>query len=165
MEDLREQFDAYREAKEKFLTEAAQYNGGNEAIEEEGTVPYTSQDELLTSILETAKTQFGADFSQIKNPMLYYPGTGEVILNGVIGSMNDAKFVFKYKDTTGNGCYVFINPLQLTDETLRKLSVINGVYKNWKKDLDSAEDIKPIGLKNKQSDEPPRRQTVPGDDI
>jgi len=114
------------------------------------TVPYTMQDELMANITQTAKTQFGADFSQSDNPMLYYPKDGDVTLSGTIGDMNDAKFQFRYKDSSGNGCYVWVDPLQLTDETIKKLSVINGVYKNWKNDLASAEDIKPMSYKNKQ---------------
>lgn len=164
MDDWRDEARSLKATAGKLLREYKE-NGGN-YDDEDGVVPYTNQDELMSSILETAKTQFGADFSNIKNPMLYYPETGEIILNGTVGSMNDAKFVFKYKDSTGNGCYVYINPLQLTDETLRKLSIINGVYKNWKKDLDAAEDVKPMGLKNKRDDDnPPQRAIVPGDDI
>ena len=71
-------------------------------------------------------------------------------MSGTIGDMNDAKFQFRYKDSSGNGCYVWVDPLQLTDETIKKLSVINGVYKNWKNDLASAEDIKPMSYKNRQ---------------
>ena len=104
----------------------------------------------MANITQTAKTQFGADFSQSDNPMLYYPKDGDVTLSGTIGDMNDAKFQFRYKDSSGNGCYVWVDPLQLTDETIKKLSVINGVYKNWKNDLASAEDIKPMSYKNRQ---------------
>lgn len=111
-------------------------------------IPYTMQDEIMANITQTAKTQFGADFSQSDKPMLYYPKDGDVTLSGTISDMNDAKFQFRYKDSSGNGCYLFVSPLQLTDETLKKLSVINGVFKNWKKDLSSAEDIKPMSLKN-----------------
>ena len=113
-------------------------------------VPYTMQDELMSSITQTAKTQFGADFSQSKQPMLYYPKDGDVVLSGTIGDMNDAKFQFRYKDSSGNGCYIWTSPLQITDETIRKLSVINGVFKNWKNELTSAEDIKPMGYRQNE---------------
>jgi hypothetical protein len=82
--------------------------------------------------------------------MLYYPKDGDVVLSGTISDMNDAKFQFRFKDSTGSGCYVWISPLQLTDETINKLSVINGVFKNWKKELSGVEDIKPMGFNNKQ---------------
>ena len=113
-------------------------------------VPYTMQDEIMANITQTAKTQFGADFSQSDKPMLYYPKDGDVTLSGTISDMNDAKFQFRYKDSSGNGCYVWVSPLQLTDEVIKKLSVISGVFKNWKNDLSSAEDIKPMSLKNEE---------------
>lgn len=110
-------------------------------------VPYTMQDEVMANITQTAKTQFGADFSQSKTPMIYYPEDGDVVLSGVISDMNDAKFQFRFKDSSGCGCYVWTSPLQLTDETIKKLSVINGVFKNWKQELSGLEDIKPMGYK------------------
>ena len=117
--------------------------------EQVDSVPYSDRDEIMTSIKSVCKTQFGADFSRIKNPMLYYPKDGDVTLNGEIASLNDAKFQFRYKDAS-NGCYVWLSPLQLTDETLRKLQIIYGVYKNWRNELDSSEDIKPMEYKAEQ---------------
>ena len=126
-------------------------NEGKEKEESEenkgDAVPYTMQDEIMANITQTAKAQFGADFSKSKTPMLYYPDDGDVVLSGVIGDLNDAKFQFRYKDASGNGCYLFTSPVQLTDETLKKMNVILGVFKNWKKDLSSLEDIKPIGYR------------------
>lgn len=124
-------------------------NALNEAEEPEndGGVPYTMQDELMRSITQTCKQQFGADFSKSKNPMIYYPEDGNVILSGIIGPMNDAKFHFKYKDDDG-GCYVWTEPVILSDKVLHTLSVIYGVYNNWTKELGKSEDIKPMSLKN-----------------
>lgn len=130
--------------------DSSEYDELKNTKDDVDAVPYSMQDEIMSNITQTAKTQFGADFSQSKNPMLYYPKDGDVTLSGTISSMNDAKFQFRYKDSSGNGCYVWVSPLQLTDETIRKLSIINGVFKNWKNDLASAEDIKPMSLKNNQ---------------
>ena len=129
-------------------------------------VPYTQQDELMSSITQTAKSQFGADFSKLKTPMLYYPKDGDVTLSGEIGGLNDAKFQYRYKDNAG-GCYVWISPINLTDDTLRTLSVILGVYKNWKKSLSEAEDIKPMSMANSepQGTQQPQQPQVPGDDM
>lgn len=110
------------------------------------SVPYTSQDEIMTSILDTAKTQFGADFSQTDTPMRYYPADGDVTLSGKISDMN-MSFQFRYKDSSGNGCYIWIESLQLTDDVIRKLSIIHGVFKNWKDDLSKAEDYKPVSMR------------------
>ena len=146
--EIRESIDSFRNVG-KLLKEFNEHDT-KETDNEMDAVPYTMQDELMSNITQAAKTQFGADFSQSDNPMLYYPKDGDVTLSGVIGDMNNAKFQFRYKDSSGNGCYIWTEPLQLTDETIKKLSVINGVFKNWKNDLASAEDIKPMGFKNQQ---------------
>lgn len=153
----------------RMLTEEVNRNSND-------AVPYSREDELMTSIMETAKTQFGADFSKYKTPMLYYPKDGDVTLSGEISDLNGLKFQFRYKDSSGNGCYIFVDSekndgngntssfIQLTDETIRKFNIIYGVFKNWKRSLASAEDIKPMSLKNEEEEEnnPPM---VPGDDI
>lgn len=145
----------------------------NEGVEQSNNdaVPYSREDELLSSIMETAKTQFGADFSKYKHPMLYYPKDGDITLSGDVSDLNGVKFQFRYKDSSGNGCYLFIDSkgndgngssssfIQLSDETIKKLNIINGVFKNWKRSLASAEDIKPMSLKNDNDN------MVPGDDI
>jgi hypothetical protein len=41
-------------------------------------VPYSAQDTLMTNILASCKQEFGADFNEIKNPMLYYPEDGDI---------------------------------------------------------------------------------------
>ena len=113
-------------------------------------VPYTSNDELMSSSIESAKTQFGADFSNHETPMLYYPQDGDVILSGTIPSLNNAKFQYRYKDSSGMGCYFWSDSLILNDENLTKVSRILGVFKNWKSDLEKSEDIKPMSLKNSE---------------
>ena len=147
--DIQESINSFRNVS-KLLKENYDSNEQQKNDDEVDAVPYTMQDEIMSNITQTAKTQFGADFSQSDKPMLYYPKDGDVTLSGTISDMNDAKFQFRYKDSSGNGCYVWVSPLQLTDEVIRKLSIINGVFKNWKKDLSSAEDIKPMSLKNKK---------------
>ena len=114
-------------------------------------VPYTSNDELMSSSIEAAKTQFGADFSNHETPMLYYPQDGDVILSGTIPSLNNAKFQYRYKDSSGMGCYFWSDSLILNDENLTKVSRILGVFKNWKSDLEKSEDIKPMSLKNSEN--------------
>lgn len=133
--------------------------------DESDAVPYTMQDELMQSITETTKAQFGANYSKFKTPMLYYPEDGDVTLSGEIASLNDAKFQYRYKDSNG-GCYIWTEPLQLNDDNLKTLSVVYGVYKNWKNELVSSEDIKPMSLKNgDEENNTPQEPMVPGDDI
>ena len=143
-------------------------NESSDNNENKESVPYTNQDELMTNIMNTAKTQFGADFSGIKNPMRYYPADGDVVLSGVIRDMNTS-FQFRFKDSSGNGCYIWVESLQLSDDVIRRLSVIHGVFKNWKDDLTKAEDYKPMSYRGADSgniqNDNGGRQMVPGDDL
>jgi hypothetical protein len=132
------------------------------------TVPYTKNDELLSSITQTCKERFGANFTKSKTPMLYYPKDGDVTLTGEISSLNNAVFQFRYKDATGNGCYVWMEPVRVSDETIKTLNVINGVYKNWKNELATSEDIKPMSMRNEGAfgdEEQPGEALTPGDDL
>ena len=102
----------------------------------------------MTNSLETCKTQFGADFTKHNDPspMIYYPSDGDVVLSGTVPGLNNAKFQFRYKDSSF-GCYLWTDSLVLNDDNLKKLSRINGVYKNWVQELQTSADIKPIGYK------------------
>lgn len=107
-------------------------------------VPYTQQDTLMTNTLSSAKQEFGADFNNIKNPMLYYPNDGDITLSGIIPEMNDAKFQFRYKVGDGAGCYIWSNPyMPISDKTIQLLSKVNGVCKNWRDEISKSEDSRP----------------------
>ena len=125
----------------------ADYKNGAESV------PYTNQDELLTTSIDTAKQQFGANFSNIKTPMLYYPSDGDIVLSGEINSLSGAKFQFRYKDPSSEGCFLWIEPMQLTDNNLTILKKILGVFKNWKRQIDSIDDNRPIGMKNNENED------------
>ncbi len=123
--DIYESFKACRRLNEDTDGEFSDRKDENK---ETDAVPYTSQDTLMTNTLESAKQEFGADFNDIKNPMLYYPADGDITLSGVIPEMNDAKFQFRYKVGDGAGCYVWSNPyLPISDKTIQTLSKVNGV--------------------------------------
>ena len=125
----------------------------NAAEEKESSgdaVPYTNQDEMLKNSLQPCRTQFGADFSKLKNPMLYYPEDGDITLSGVIPSLNNAKFQYRYLEPSGNGCFLWLDSIQLTDDTINRINKIYGVYKNWRQQLSTSEDNKPLKLKNEQ---------------
>ena len=129
-------------------------NQGNQNEDEfdeknQDAVPYTAQDTLMTNVLASAKQEFGADFNEIKNPMLYYPEDGDITLSGIIPEMNDAKFQFRYKVGDGAGCYIWSNPyLPISDKTIQTLSKVNGVCKNWRDEISKSEDSKPSNYKD-----------------
>lgn len=112
-------------------------------------IPYSAQDTLMTNTLAAAKQEFGADFNQIKNPMLYYPSDGDITLSGIIPEMNDAKFQFRYKVGDGAGCYVWSNPyMPISDKTIQVLSKVNGVCKNWRDEISKSEDCRPSNYRD-----------------
>lgn len=125
-------------------------NESEENDADKDAVPYTKQDELLNNSLQPCRTQFGADFSKLKNPMLYFPQDGDVTLSGVIPSLNNAKFQYRLLEPSGNGCFIWLDSIQLTDDTINRINKIYGVYKNWKQQLITSEDNKPLALKNEQ---------------
>ena len=144
--DIRDTFTRFRKA----LHETEEQHG-EWYNSKEGGVPYTQQDELLQSIMQTAKQQFGADFTNIKTPMFYYKEDGDVTFSCIIPSLNNAKLQYRYKDPSGCGIFFWTDSntaMMLSDENIQKLSKINGVYKNWKQELSTSEDIRPMGLKN-----------------
>jgi len=149
--DIRETFDRFRRALNEFVDND---NNTTEKSREEKDnskdgVAYTQQDELLQTSMQTAKQQFGADFSKMKSPMFYYKNDGDVTLSGEIPSLNNAVFQFRYKDPSGCGCFFWTKgQIILSDENIRKLMKINGVYKNWKEELSTSEDIRPTDLRN-----------------
>lgn len=163
------QYDSIKEELEEIRTLFKHRNTMlNEDINNNNTfnddaVPYTQQDELYNSIIETCKVQFGANFSKVNSPMLYFPNGEDVKLCGEIPLMNDAKFQFSFKDN--DGCQIWINPLKLTDETLDKMHMVLGVYKNWKKEVQQYGDYKPIAAQqNNNQEQQPTQQLQPGDD-
>ena len=130
----------------KAVNESSEWSSGyKEGVQ---NIPYNMQDELMASAVEACKQQFGADFDNYKTPMLYYPNDGDVVLSGEIGSLNNAKFQFRLKDPSGDGCFIWTEPIQLTEANLNQLKIVYGVYKNWKSELETAEDKKPMGYKN-----------------
>lgn len=147
--DIQNTFKILRNLDENKIKEAVNETEQNMQSKNGQSVPYTMNDEIMKNIIETTKTQFGADFTGFKNPMLYYPNDGDVTLSGKVPSMNNLLFQFKYLADSG-GCFIWTNYLTLTKDNLTKLNKIYGVYENWKSELGSMTDIKPMNLKNNQ---------------
>jgi hypothetical protein len=132
----------------KLLREAVD-NSERNNDDNNDAIPYSAQDTLMTNTLAAAKQEFGADFNQIKNPMLYYPSDGDITLSGVIPEMNDAKFQFRYKVGDGAGCYIWSNPyMPISDKTIQTLSKVNGVCKNWRDEISKSEDCRPSNYRD-----------------
>lgn len=146
--DIRDTFKRFREALNEEQGQE-QANGGDWYNSKQNGVPYTQQDDLLQTSIQTAREQFGADFSRIKTPMFYYKSDDDITFSGEIPTLNDARFQFSYK-AYPNGCYFWSGKGQIiiTDEVVTKLSRMHGVYENWVKELNNAPDKKPMNLKD-----------------
>ena len=126
--DIRDVFNRFRKA----LNESEEQNDEWYNPKENG-VPYSQQDELLQTSINSTREQFGADYSKIKHPMFYYKDDGDITLSGEIPTMNGAKFH---------------GEMIITDEIAMNFKKINGVYKNWKQEIDRMADKKPMGMNN-----------------
>ena len=162
--EIRSMLNEMRKLSGTLLKENEETNNEGESGE---NVPYTMQDELMSSIIETTRTQFGASYEDgVKNPMLYYPDSGDITLSGIISSLNDAKFQFKYKGDESTGCNIWVQPLKLNEANIRTLSVVYGTYTNWKKELDGMQDKKPMSMRNEPTGNGQgENMMVPGDDF
>ena len=120
--------------------------------ENQDSVAYTNQDEILSQYMESARETFGADFSNTEKPMVYFPGDGNVIFQGEIAkNLNNAKFQMSLNGAEA-GCHVFINDLEVTEDNVELLKVINGFYENWKQQLSTMADKAPMSLKGNDND-------------
>lgn len=165
MNEIRRGVDIMRRLTEENERDAKEVDTKDETTD--GGVPYSNEDQLMSSVMNSAKQNFMASFSGIEHPMMYYPdeSDGNIILTGLIPSMNNAKFEFKYKDSSGCGCRIWADSLILTDENIKTLSVIHGTYNNWVHEIGEAEDIKPMGYSNKDKESTNESVIRRGDDI
>lgn len=148
--EIKHTLDRFRKALNEAEEKDKKEDSGEWYNDKQGGIPYSPQDELLQSIMQTSKQQFGADFTNIKTPMFYYKEDGDVTFSGMIPGLNDSKFQFRLKDPSGIGCYFWSGEgsMMLSDENILTLTKILGVYKNWKKELVTCEDIRPTNYRN-----------------
>lgn len=119
----------------------------NKVINEENTinqenVPYQKHEDLYKDTVDTCTQLFGARFD-LDNPVMYVPSEKNIIVNGSINGWDNASFTFKLNDNTGNGCYIFLEMLQLNSDNIKRLSTIYSVYENWKQKLITTSNIEP----------------------
>lgn len=122
-------------------------------------IPYTNQDEILSEILDSARQLFGANFSNTKNPLLYYPEDENISLSGEItGKLKNAKFQFWFQGD--DGCIISTQMLKLDKDVVELLDDVYGYFENWQKKLAQMADKKPMSMKGEEEN-----KMVPGDDF
>ena len=75
-----------------------------------------------------------------KNPLVYYPKSGNLVFGGSIPNLSGLKFQFSLNDVT-NAPYIFVDGLALTDDVITTLNKLSGYYKNWRDEWESSTDL------------------------
>ena len=129
-----EQSEVLNETVARYINESDE----GEKAKDDG-IPVTDDpkfgDKTLTNQKRQAEQVIGADFTGFDEPLIFYKKDGDLVFSGKIPDMNNLKFQFRLKDSSGNGCYIWVDGLQMTDENLLKINRIQGFYKNWKDEL------------------------------
>jgi len=85
-----------------------------------------------------ASVESGAQFSKPENgnvsesPLIYMPETGNLVFSGIIPCLNNLKWQFVLKTSTGNGCFIWSDGLILNKDNIQILNKLYGFYLNWK---------------------------------
>ena len=95
---------------------------------------------VLTNQIQAFRTSVegGAQFSKpededvASSPLIYLPKDGNLVFSGVIPCLNNLKFQFVLKTSTGNGCFTWCDGLILTKENMQILNKLYGYYLNWR---------------------------------
>lgn len=125
----------------------------NEA-EEEGdgdAIPITDDPRFGQNVLTNQIENFrktvngGAKFADQsddaeKNPLIFYPKSGNLVFSGSIPNISGLKFQFSLNDVT-NAPYIFVDGLALTDDVLTTLRKLSGFYKNWRDEWSASTDL------------------------
>lgn len=106
-------------------------------------IAITDDPKFGQSVLSQQISQFkaivdsGAEFSDpteedvASNPLILLPSNNNLIFSGVIPRLNNLKFQFLLKTSTGDGCFVWADGLILNNENFKTLSKLYGFYQNW----------------------------------
>ena len=97
-----------------------------------GDIRQSQEDALVKTI--------GENITLGDNALTFYPKSKQLILVGRIDFMNIA-FEFRYNDSSGEGCYIWANAIQLTDTNSRTLGKIRDAFVNWKNNLIQNRDL------------------------
>lgn len=88
---------------------------------------------VRTSQEESIRKTVG-DVSFKEDALKYYLDIEDLVLNAEISGLG-VTFQFRYKDPSGDGCYIWAEGLQLTDSNSRTIEKIRDAFLNWKDSL------------------------------
>lgn len=72
-----------------------------------------------------------------ESPLIYMPSTKNLVFSGIIPCMNNLKWQFVLRTSTGNGCFVWTDGLILNKDNIQILNKLYGFYLNWKEEWNS----------------------------
>ena len=140
IEELQSQIDAL---KSKIDDEDADMDSDTEAIAITDE-PKFGQNALTNQIQQfRSSVESGAQFAKVDNsnvsecPLIYMPSTGNLVFSGVIPCLNNLKWQFVLKTSTGNGCFVWADGLILNKDNMQILNKLFGFYQNWREQWNS----------------------------
>lgn len=147
--------DKTREILEKIRTLQESTSSSNKTIlkeEKENTsnsIAITDEPKFGQSVLTSQIQQFrssvesGAQFAKVnldnvsECPLIYMPETGNLVFSGTIPCLNNLKWQFVLKTSTGNGCFLWADGLILNKENMQILNKLYGFYCNWREEWNS----------------------------
>ena len=107
--------------------------GGAIAITDDpkfGQQVLTNQEQSIKSNVDGGVEFAAENEEQPENsPLIYFPDNGNLVFSGKIRNI---KWQFSLKDESGNGCYIWTDGLQLTNENIQLLGKLHGAYENWR---------------------------------
>lgn len=95
--------------------------------------------DVLSSQKDAIRKTIG-DVSFKEDALKYYPDIHDIVINGEVVGIG-VTFQFRYKDRSGDGCYIWNDGLQLTDANLRTVEKIRDAFINWKQSLTEDGDL------------------------
>ena len=125
--------------KENMLLEKNSSMLNEEAQTQDGQKPYviSSNNVQFGSVRasqEDAIRKTVGDVSLKPDALKYYPQIQDLVLNAEVSGLG-VTFQFRYKDPSGDGCYIWAEGLQLSDANLRTVEKIRDAFLNWKESL------------------------------
>lgn len=118
--------------------------GKDDAKKALDAIAITDDPKFGTNALQNQIDQFrsfvdsGAQFTEpedgkvSESPLIYIPSTRNLVFSGIIPCLNNLKFQYVLKTTTGNGCFIWSNGMILNKDNIQILNKLFGNYLTWK---------------------------------
>lgn len=127
--------EGFKTSNDNLITEEAQSDNSQQAKE---GFPITRKNPQFSDVREAQEQSIiktlGENVEFEENALMFYPMNKDLVLTAKINSLNLA-FQFRYNDPSGDGCYLWVNALQLTDTNNRTIGKIRDAFVNWKNAL------------------------------